>query len=147
MKLTAFRIGVLSGLALSLCAILGVYLAFRSLDRPHYTFEGTTAGADLTRHGAKTVDINTTYGLLARQTCNGACDDLTYKLRSGDNGVAIEVRDAAGKCLTCDKGLYVTSGFAASIHVGGKDKLEVTRGYGENRADSSGAPEPSSAQP
>lgn len=126
MKLTAFRTGFLTGLGLFLCAGLAVYLLLQSLDRPRYIFEGTTSGADLTRHGARTVEVNTTYGVLTRQTCNGACDDLSYKLGGGDNGVGIWVRDAAGRCLSCGGDVYVTNGLETSLHVGGAEKLKAT---------------------
>lgn len=142
MKLTAFRIGVLSGLTLFLCASLGTYLLVQSLDRPRYIFEGTTSGADLTRHGARTIEVETTYGLLTRQTCNGGCDDLSYELGGGDNGVSIRVLDAAGRCLSCDQGVYVTSGRATSLHVGGADELQVSWGPVGTRSDGAKAPAP-----
>lgn len=133
MRITAFWGGALSGVALFACGASAVYLLVR--DRPPappYNFEASTSGTDLSRHGARTVEIVTTYAPLMRQTCNGVCDDLSYKLKvEGENGLSILVRDQAGACLSCDGGAYVDSAsrHVAVVHVGGFEKLQATGEY------------------
>ena len=110
MRITAFRIGVLSGVVLFAAAASAIYLMVRDPSPAPYNFEASTAGADLSRHGARIVEVRTTYGSMMRQTCNGRCDDLSYKIKiAGENGLQVMVRDAAGACLSCDGSAYVDS--------------------------------------
>jgi len=140
---TAFRAGALTGVLLFAAAASAVYLTVRVAHPPPYDFEASTAGADLSRHGAHSVEIRTTHGSLMRQTCNGACDDLWYKYKvAGENGIGVEVRDSAGDCLSCGGGLYVDSsgGEVGVVRVAGADKLRATAGYFEHQADGSLTP-------
>lgn len=143
MRLTAFRAGALTGVLLFAAAASAIYLMVRVQHPPPYDFEASTAGADLSRHGAHSVEIKTTYGSLMRQTCNGACDDLLYKSNvAGENGIGVDVRDAAGNCLSCGGGLYVdgSGDLVGVVRIAGIDKLQATAGYYEYQADGSLTP-------
>lgn len=132
MRMTAFRIGLLSGVLLFASAASAIYLMVRRPSPPPYNFEASASGADLSRHSARTVEIQTTHAPLMRQTCNGACDDLSYKIKiAGENGLSVLVRDAAGKCLSCDGGAHVDSAsrHIAVVHIGGVEKLGVKGAY------------------
>jgi len=74
-----------------------------------------------------------------RQTCNGTCDDLSYKLSAGEVGIAIHVRDAAGRCLSCAGGVYANGGAdrASSLSISGADKLEARAGFLRRQPDGS----------
>ena len=106
---TPFRVGLLAG--------AGVFLALAGLSygasrlvlgpRVEHNVQAVAAGAALTRVGARKLEVRTTHGLIMRQVCNGACDDLTYGAESGDNSYELAVLDAKGGCIACDAGIYV----------------------------------------
>ena len=91
-----------------------------------HAIRGQVAGADVTRHGGAKVVIRNEGGAIT-QTCNGVCDDFAFVQDSPDNVYTLEVRDAAGRCLLCDQGDYVTNGVETSWVVGGREKLGLRK--------------------
>lgn len=106
---TAFQIGLLAGLGL--CVMLGGagYAAYRWMvgPTPAYDVQVASAGAALNRVGARQLEFRTTHGLVMRQVCNGACDDLGYQTNARDDGFRVAVLDAKGACIACENGPYV----------------------------------------
>lgn len=139
MRLTAFRVGLLAGLGLFLAPALMIWLIMRADPEAPYDFEGATVGVDLSRHGARTIEVFDDDRLLLRQTCNGICDDLSYKRSAGEVGMAIHVRDAVGRCLSCTGGVYASGGLdqAPSLSISGVDKLEARAGFVRRQPDGS----------
>lgn len=91
-----------------------------------HAIRGQVSGADITLHGGTKVVILNEGGSIT-QACNGVCDDLAFVQDSPDNVYRLEVRDAAGRCLLCDKGDYVTNGVETGWTVGGREKLAVRK--------------------
>jgi len=138
---TAFRVGVLTGMATFLAVAGGIHLVVR---QPSATFNilVESSGADLSRHGAHRLEIKRERGPLVRQTCRDECDDLSYRRKDGGPGDVHEVvvLDKAGRCLVCGSGLYTEESFGSPIarwSVGGEAKLEAHAGYFRRQPDGS----------
>lgn len=115
---TAFRVGLLVGMALLLIMGVLVYAAHRWAAGPPvpYSVQVISAGSALDRAGARQLDVRATYGRVMRQRCNGACDDLSHQANGSDVTYGLEVRDAKGRCIACDTLVYVPgSNFVASL--------------------------------
>jgi hypothetical protein len=135
---TAFRLGVLTGVVLFLVAWWLVY----SWTRPtgpvaDFDVEVVADGAALTRHGAGQFEVRNPRAILLRQVCNGACDDLSYRVEArGDDSYGVAVLDPKGRCLSCDHTLYVEThaNDVARFLVGGDKALSVDADYYKLRA-------------
>lgn len=141
MTVTAFRAGLLAGLTLFLVGSGLMYLWLHNpVPEPPYNMEVSASGRDLTAHGAKALVIQTTYGPVVRQTCNGACDDIAYKADSTDNTFSVSVFDGTGACLVCEEGgEYVTQGArsVSRLVVRGEGKLITERHHLSQQPDGS----------
>lgn len=118
LRATAFRVGLLVGVALLLLAGALVYAAHRWAAGPPvpYSVQVISAGSALDRAGARQLDVRATYGQVMRQRCNGACDDLSRQANGSDVTYGLEVRDGKGRCIACDTLVYVPGGnFVASL--------------------------------
>lgn len=116
-------------LSFSAGVVLTVLAMFLYSHRPGadlHAIRGQVSGADITRHGGTKVLIRNEAGSMS-QTCNGVCDDFAFVQDSPDNVYTLEVRDAAGRCVLCDKGDYVTNGLETGWTVGGREKLAVSK--------------------
>jgi len=138
-KFTAFRAGLLTGLMMVLGLAGIIWWSSHGQPTAPYAFEGTVVGADVGRHGGRQVEVTDRGYAIVRQSCNGACDDLSYRRSAGDSVVAVRVLDANGSCIVCSEGIYVTGGMpsASSIRVGGADKLEARSGSVARQPDGS----------
>jgi hypothetical protein len=133
LRLTAFRVGVLTGVAL----FLGGWWLVHSWTRPtgpvaDFNVEVVSDGAALTRHGAGRFEVRNPRAVLLRQVCNGACDDLSYRVEAPvDDSYGVAVLDRKGRCLSCDDGLYVEThaNAVARFVVGGEKALSVDADY------------------
>ena len=115
---TAFRVGLLVGIALLLITGVLVYAAYRWAAGPPvpYSIQVISAGAALDHAGARQLDVRATYGRVMQQRCNGACDDLSHQAKGSDVTFGLEVRDGKGRCIACDTLVYVPGGnFVASL--------------------------------
>lgn len=117
---TAFRIGLLSGLAVFLvsCGLFYLWLV-RPFPEPRYNVEVVSSGADLSRAGARRLVVSNRYaGVLLAATCQDACDDLWHRLKhQGDEDVTyqVQVLDAAGGCVACGQPAYVEGVFGGGF--------------------------------
>jgi len=111
LRFTPFRHGLLwgGGLTVTMLAliVIGIRWLFQHAD---VVVALEASGAALTKHGAQRVEF---LGVIPdappmlRQSCNGACDDLSFRLfdaSEGDHGV--DVRSAKGDCLDCGARAY-----------------------------------------
>jgi len=121
-----FRAGVAAGLVVALAGAAAVTL-WPEGPTPAFNIEVVSNGADVSQHGGVKVIVANERDALV-QTCNGPCDDLNFRTNArGDTVYRVRVLDAAGGCVACDAGQYVTSGGPeARWTVSGKDKLTST---------------------
>lgn len=104
-----FGLGVAAG-AGAFLAVCGLgWLTVRAIvPAQDYNVEVVSQGAAVTKAGGGQVLVRTEYGHLMRQTCNGACDDLTFRTKGGgDTLYLVDVLDRSGGCLECKTGLSV----------------------------------------
>ena len=106
--------------------VLALFLFSQRPGAARHAIGGHVSGIDVTRHGGAKVAILNERGSIT-QTCHGVCDDLAFVQDSPDNLYRLEVRDAAGRCLLCEKGDYVTNGVALGWEVGGQEVLGLQR--------------------
>lgn len=147
---TAFRVGLLVGAGVCLALAGASYGVYRSVAGPSvgYNVEIASAGPALTRAGARQLEVRTTYGPIMRQACNGACDDLTYRVESGDNAYRVAILNAKGGCISCDTGLYVDKGLNTVARFDVREGLTplVQANYYKPQADGSLKPLPPPAK-
>jgi hypothetical protein len=128
-KLKAFHLGAAGGFALGVALVLLVKAWIGpEFYSPRYNVEVVSRGEDVSRHAGRTVQVASEQGLVAEQICSDACDDFEFQASSTDNVYTVRVLDAAGRCLACDPGMYVTSGYVAPITrwtVAGAEALRV----------------------
>lgn len=127
LRWTAFRAGVACGLAamVGLGALLYAVIVPAVLS-PWYTVDVSTIGADVSRHGGHRIVVSDLRGPTFDQRCNGACDDVRLRARTGDASISVNVYDEIGRCLACEPmASYVARGLAQTWTVAGPDKLEV----------------------
>ena len=111
---TAFRLGFFGGLGLALLVVaIFVTLEFAG---PKYDGEVVSNGADVSRAGGRSITVRERDYRVFTAQCNGACDDLWYGRNvGGDTSMAVEVRDAAGRCIACDGSAYMDGGFPFAV--------------------------------
>lgn len=124
---TAFRAGLAVGAAavVGLAVLIAIWLA-PALEAPWYTADVSAIGSDVSRHGGDQVFVRNDDGRTFSQRCNGTCDDVRVRIRTGDAGLRVDVMDEAGACVACDdSGSYVAHGLATAWTVAGQQKLRV----------------------
>lgn len=121
------RGGMLTGAVLGVLGTLAMVGALSAwVEHRPKAIHGEIVGADVTHHGGATIAIKNTLGSLT-QTCHGGCDDLVFEGDSAENVYKAEVRDAAGRCVLCDGGDYVTGGMQVRWRLAGRDKLTLQK--------------------
>lgn len=109
--------GVLSPLIFAAAII-----ALISWHEPKYNVEIEVDGADAARAGARQIDLSSANGLILKQICHEACDDLSYRTYASDDSFAVHVLDRAGACVACSGIGYVTHGMGVSrLRAAGRD--------------------------
>jgi hypothetical protein len=97
---------------------LATHRYYRSQSKEH---EVVIAGADISRHGARSVVIVS--GLeIYRQTCVGPCDQVAFEIWPRDQHYQIEIRGQGGDCVLCQQ-VYAADRYRETI--GGEQKLDV----------------------
>jgi hypothetical protein len=114
-----FRWGLVAGM------IVPVVWMWHIQHRDRDNVQVTANGSDVSRHGGVRVVIRDEHGAVT-QACNGICDDLSLTTGSSDNLYVVRVLDAAGRCVACDQGKYVTNGFKTKLAVSGDRQLKIT---------------------
>jgi hypothetical protein len=134
-RLTAFRLGLLAGVLTPFAIWLVAHLAVASwlpAERPpRFNVLALANGADVSRHGGVRVVVSNEHATLT-QTCSGPCDDLRYEADSGDNVYRLSAYDAAGRCIACDEGQYVSGGYGAGLTrftLSGAERLTVNHSF------------------
>jgi hypothetical protein len=95
-RITAFRIGVVAGIAAPLLVRLSLGPEFHE---PVFNVEMASTGADIGRHGGSKVIVSNEQGVIVEQTCRAGCDDLRLQVRSPDNSFRVRVLDSSGRIL------------------------------------------------
>lgn len=130
-RFTPFRTGLIVGLFVALAApwTIGALLKAMSpgLGPPPFNVQVRSSGADVSRHGGVKVAVEDARGKVV-QSCNQVCDDFELDANGGDNSYRVRVLNAAGECVACDEGRYVSGGYGSPIDrwtVSGRDALTV----------------------
>jgi hypothetical protein len=142
-RLGAFGAGAIVGFLLPVVVALAIHFTV-GVEAPQmrplpFNVLIESSGADVSAHSGQRVIVSHEHGSLT-QTCREGCDDLRVEADSGENVFRVRVEDAAGKCLACDAGQYVDSGYGAPItrwQVSGAQVLAIRTSTLRRKADGS----------
>jgi hypothetical protein len=144
-RVTAFHVGLIAGAATAVAIPFLVFAAIDWLDPPQpYSLEVLANGADMSRAGGQRTLIEPDWDdrPTITATCNGVCDDLGYRVITGDSAYTVRVLDAKGACVACGEAGYVNTRTAMRLRIGGAGKLVVTSellGRGQEASQARGA--------
>lgn len=127
LRLTAFRIGLVSGL-LAFGIVVSALYAMPAADfSDDFNVDVSVAGADVSAAGGAALVISHVRGAVA-QTCRGRCDDLRFQAFDDENDYVVRVLDAKGACIACDRPRGIMGGFGRWSHrwvVAGEHPLKI----------------------
>ena len=124
---TWFVWGIAFGVLLPLVFAAAI-IALISWHEPKYNVEIEVDGADAARVGARRIDLWSANGLILKQICHDACDDLSYRTYASDNAFAVHVLYRTGACVACSGTDYVTHGMGVSrLRAAGADPFTFVR--------------------
>jgi len=103
-------LGFLCGLVGFVVTVGLLWLWMSPFREPSFNVQLDSSGGAISRHAGRRLVLSHEHGSLT-QTCNGACDDLSYRAKDGDNTYRLQVLNAAGECLACATGIDVMGGY------------------------------------
>lgn len=125
---TAFRLGLIAGLATSVAG-LAIILAWPRSPAPPSPVNVviSSSGADLSRRAARRMVVSNTHGRLV-QDCRDVCDDLTVTVATGENAFRVQVSGGPDGPALLDGGAAVQAGDKGTlqVRVAGADALKIT---------------------
>jgi hypothetical protein len=130
-RLTAFRAGLVAGLATAIAVPVTLQALIAWLDpRPDFNVEVLVNGADVdSARGARVVIDLDNGDRIMSAACTGPCDDLGYRLLTGDSAHIVQVLDGRGAVIAEGSDGYVDGSMKARVTVAGTPRLTVKGEY------------------
>lgn len=108
--------------------LVGALLTRGYLDSRTGRHQVTLTGADISRHGGRSVSLVSGV-VLYRQRCEGVCDDVMLEIWPRNQEYQVNVLGAEASCLLCEP-VYADNSGRTKVTVSGQDSLSLTSAFG-----------------